>query len=143
MAQVLAVPGDRRHGFDVRQQSFVHAFGRITGIAVTNQNDVLLCDYIKKQLLLFDVTPRQMPRMTVYQYLNQILHKYYQALSLTWPMTHRRWIYLCVLFLSKCIICLDLLLIHVYFMLLFSQGIFINYHFSVTLGKRRMYNLYV
>ena len=54
MAQVLAVPGDRRHGFDVRQQSFVHAFGRITGIAVTNQNNVLLCDYIKKQLLLFD-----------------------------------------------------------------------------------------
>jgi hypothetical protein len=38
MAQVLAVPGDRRHGFDVRQQSFVHAFGRITGIAVTMHN---------------------------------------------------------------------------------------------------------
>jgi hypothetical protein len=50
----LAVPGDRRHGFDVRQQSFSHDFGRITGIAVSKENNVLLCDYIKKQLLLFD-----------------------------------------------------------------------------------------
>jgi hypothetical protein len=41
-SQVLAVPGDRRHGFDVRQQSFFHAFGRITGIAVTNQNKFTL-----------------------------------------------------------------------------------------------------
>ena len=53
MAQVLAVPGDRRHGFDFKR-SFSHDFGRITGIAVTNQNNVLLCDYIKNQVLLFD-----------------------------------------------------------------------------------------
>ena len=52
MAQVLAVPGDRRHGFDLKS-SFSHDFGRITGIAVTNENNVLLCDYIKNQLLLF------------------------------------------------------------------------------------------
>ena len=53
MAQVLAVPGDRRHGFDGKG-SFSHDFGIITGIAVTNENNVLLCDYIKNQLLLFD-----------------------------------------------------------------------------------------
>ena len=53
MAQVLAVPGDRRHGFD-HKLSFSHDFGRITGIAVSNENNVLLCDYIKNQLLLFD-----------------------------------------------------------------------------------------
>ena len=53
MAQVLAVPGDRRHGFDFKR-SFSHDFGRITGIAVSNENNVLLCDYIKNQLLLFD-----------------------------------------------------------------------------------------
>ena len=50
---MLAVPGDRRHGFDLKS-SFSHDFGRITGIAVTNENNVLLCDYIKNQLLLFD-----------------------------------------------------------------------------------------
>jgi hypothetical protein len=53
MTQVLAVPGDRRHGFDLKS-SFSHDFDRITGIAVTNENNVLLCDYIKNQLLLFD-----------------------------------------------------------------------------------------
>lgn len=52
MAQVLAVPGDRRHGFDFKR-SFPDAFGRITGIAVSKENNVLLCDYIKHQLLLF------------------------------------------------------------------------------------------
>ena len=52
MAQVLAVPGDRRHGFDF-ECSFSHDFGRITGIAVSKENNVLLCDYIKNQLLLF------------------------------------------------------------------------------------------
>jgi hypothetical protein len=52
MAQVLAVPGDRRHGFD-RKGSFSHDFGIITGMAVTKENNVLLCDYIKSQLLLF------------------------------------------------------------------------------------------
>ena len=53
MAQVLAVPGDRHHGFAYRR-SFSHDFGRITGIAVSIENNVLLCDYIKNQLLLFD-----------------------------------------------------------------------------------------
>ena len=53
MAQVLAVPGDRRHGFDFKR-TFSHDFGRITGIAVSNENNVLLCDYIKNQILLFD-----------------------------------------------------------------------------------------
>jgi hypothetical protein len=53
MAQVLAVPGARRHGFDFKR-SFSHDFGRITGIAVSKKNNVLLCDYIKNQLLLFD-----------------------------------------------------------------------------------------
>ena len=51
MAQVLAVPGDRGHGFDLKS-SFSHDCDRITGIAVTNENNVLLCDYIKNQLLL-------------------------------------------------------------------------------------------
>jgi hypothetical protein len=36
------------------KRSFSHNFGRITGIAVSNENNVLLCDYIKNQLLLFD-----------------------------------------------------------------------------------------
>ena len=49
MSQVLAVPGDRRHGFDFKR-SFSHDFGRITEI----ENNVLLCDYTKHQLLLFD-----------------------------------------------------------------------------------------
>jgi hypothetical protein len=53
MAQVLAVSGDRRHGFD-HERSFSHDFGRITGIAVSKENNVLLCDYNKNQLLLFD-----------------------------------------------------------------------------------------
>ena len=47
--------GRRRHGFDrICMHSFSHDFGRITGIAVSNENNVLLCDYIKNQLLLFD-----------------------------------------------------------------------------------------
>ena len=52
----MAVPrGRRRHGFDrIYMHSFSHDFGRITGIAVSNGNNVLLCDYIKNQLLLFD-----------------------------------------------------------------------------------------
>ena len=53
MTHVLAVPGDRRHGFDLKS-SLSHDFGRITGIAVSKENNVLLCDYIKNQLLLFD-----------------------------------------------------------------------------------------
>ena len=53
MAQVLAVPADRRHGFD-RIHSLSHAFGRITGIAVYKENHVLLCDNTKNKMLLFD-----------------------------------------------------------------------------------------
>ena len=53
MTQVLAVPGDRRHGFE-RIHLLCHDFGRITGISVSKENNVLLCDYIKNQLLLFD-----------------------------------------------------------------------------------------
>ena len=53
MAQVLAVPRDRRHVF-LCEDPFLHDFGRITGIAVSNENNVLLCDYTKHQLLLFD-----------------------------------------------------------------------------------------
>ena len=53
MTQVLAVPGDRRHGFE-RIHLLCHDFGRITGIAVSKENNVLLCDYIKNQLLMFD-----------------------------------------------------------------------------------------
>jgi hypothetical protein len=53
MAQVLAVPRDRRHVFCC-DDPFFHDFGRITGIAVSNENNVLLCDYTKHQLLLFD-----------------------------------------------------------------------------------------
>jgi hypothetical protein len=53
MAQVLAVPRDRRHVFWC-EDPFFHDFGRITGIAVSNENNVLLCDYTKHQLLLFD-----------------------------------------------------------------------------------------
>ncbi len=49
MAQVLAVSGDRRHGFDFRR-SFSHDIGRITGIAVSKEKIVLLCDYTKHQL---------------------------------------------------------------------------------------------
>jgi hypothetical protein len=46
------LPGDRRHGFD-GIHSVSHDFGRITGIAVSKENNVLICDYIKNQLLLF------------------------------------------------------------------------------------------
>jgi hypothetical protein len=46
MTQVLAVPGDRRHGFDLKS-SFSHDFDRITGIAVTNENNVLFAIILK------------------------------------------------------------------------------------------------
>ncbi|XP_076083952.1 uncharacterized protein LOC143054787 [Mytilus galloprovincialis] len=53
MAQVLAVPGDVRHGFSYICQ-FNHDFGRITGIAATTKGNILLCDYVKKNLMLVD-----------------------------------------------------------------------------------------
>ncbi|CAC5390162.1 unnamed protein product [Mytilus coruscus] len=53
MAQVLAVPGDVRHGFSYIGQ-FNHDFGRITGIAATIKGNILLCDYVKKNLILVD-----------------------------------------------------------------------------------------
>ncbi|XP_076083748.1 uncharacterized protein LOC143054620 [Mytilus galloprovincialis] len=53
MAQVLAVPGDVRHGFSYIGQ-FSHDFGRITGIAASIKGNILLCDYDKKNLILVD-----------------------------------------------------------------------------------------
>ncbi|XP_052086102.1 uncharacterized protein LOC127723495 [Mytilus californianus] len=53
MAQVLAVPGDVRHGFSYIGQ-FNHDFGRITGIAGTIKGNILLCDHDKKNLILVD-----------------------------------------------------------------------------------------
>ncbi|XP_071141555.1 uncharacterized protein [Mytilus edulis] len=53
MAQVLAVPGDVRHGFSYISQ-FNHDFGRITGIAATIKGNILLCDHDKKNLILVD-----------------------------------------------------------------------------------------
>ncbi|VDH93550.1 Hypothetical predicted protein [Mytilus galloprovincialis] len=53
MAQVLAVPGDVRHGFSYVGQ-FNHDFARITGIAATIKGNILLCDYDKKNLILVD-----------------------------------------------------------------------------------------
>ncbi|CAG2251622.1 unnamed protein product [Mytilus edulis] len=53
MAQVLAVPGIVRHGFSYIGQ-FNHDFGRITGIAASIKGNILLCDYVKKNLILVD-----------------------------------------------------------------------------------------
>ncbi|CAC5397488.1 unnamed protein product [Mytilus coruscus] len=55
MAQVLAVPGDVRHGF-IYTGKFKHQFGRITGIAATTKGNILLCDYDYKSLTLVDPT---------------------------------------------------------------------------------------
>ncbi|VDI26570.1 Hypothetical predicted protein [Mytilus galloprovincialis] len=53
MAQVLAVPGDVRHGFSYVGQ-FNQDFVRITGIATTIKGNILLCDYVRKILILSD-----------------------------------------------------------------------------------------
>ncbi|CAG2245334.1 unnamed protein product [Mytilus edulis] len=53
MAQVLAVPGDVRHGFSYKGK-FNHDFSRITGIAATMKGNLLLCDHNKKNLILVD-----------------------------------------------------------------------------------------
>ncbi|VDH93551.1 Hypothetical predicted protein [Mytilus galloprovincialis] len=54
MAQVLAVPGDVRHGFSYVGQFNHHDFERITGIAASIKGNILLCDYDKKNLILVD-----------------------------------------------------------------------------------------
>ncbi|VDI34859.1 Hypothetical predicted protein [Mytilus galloprovincialis] len=53
MAQVLAEPGDVRHGFSY-YTSFNHDFGHITGIAATRNGNIMLCDYDNKNLILVD-----------------------------------------------------------------------------------------
>ncbi|XP_063404460.1 uncharacterized protein LOC134687930 [Mytilus trossulus] len=53
MAQVLAEPGDVRHGFSYNT-SFNRDFRRITGIAATRNGNILLCDYDNKNLILVD-----------------------------------------------------------------------------------------
>ncbi|CAC5379916.1 TRIM2_3 [Mytilus coruscus] len=53
MAQMLAVPGHVRHGFSINC-SFNYDFGRITGIAASTNGNILVCDYDKKNLILFN-----------------------------------------------------------------------------------------
>ncbi|CAC5388266.1 unnamed protein product [Mytilus coruscus] len=53
MAQVLAVPGDVRHGFSYNI-SFNRDFGRITGIAASSKGNIVLCDHNNKNLILVD-----------------------------------------------------------------------------------------
>ncbi|XP_052086103.1 uncharacterized protein LOC127723496 [Mytilus californianus] len=64
MAQVLAVPGDVRHGFSYVSQ-FNHNFGRITGIAATLKGNILLCDYDKKNLILVDPLGNYLKKLNV------------------------------------------------------------------------------
>ncbi|XP_071141554.1 uncharacterized protein [Mytilus edulis] len=64
MAQVLAVPGDVRHGFSYIGQ-FNHDFGRITGIAATIRGNILLCDYDKKNLILVDPLGNYLKKLDV------------------------------------------------------------------------------
>ncbi|VDI79288.1 Hypothetical predicted protein [Mytilus galloprovincialis] len=64
MAQVLAVPGDVRHGFSYVGQ-FNHDFGRITGIAATLKGNILLCDYDKKNLILVDTLGTYLKKLDI------------------------------------------------------------------------------
>ncbi|CAG2227779.1 uncharacterized protein [Mytilus edulis] len=64
MAQVLAVPGDVRHGFAFKT-TFHHDFGRITGIASTTLGNILLCDYDKKNLILVDPLGKYLNKLSV------------------------------------------------------------------------------
>ncbi|VDI84101.1 Hypothetical predicted protein [Mytilus galloprovincialis] len=64
MAQVLAVPGDVRHGFSYICQ-FNHDFGRITGIAATIKGNILLGDYVKKNLILVDPLGNYLQKLDV------------------------------------------------------------------------------
>ncbi|CAG2230940.1 unnamed protein product [Mytilus edulis] len=64
MAQVLAVPGDVRHGFSYNR-SFNHDFGRITGIAATAKGNILLCDHNNKNLILVDALGNYLTKLSV------------------------------------------------------------------------------
>ncbi|XP_063408340.1 uncharacterized protein LOC134691711 [Mytilus trossulus] len=64
MAQVLAVPGDVRHGF-AHQTTFNHAFGRITGIAATAIGNIVLCDYDNKHLILVNPSGKYLHKLSV------------------------------------------------------------------------------
>ncbi|CAG2230941.1 ECO1 [Mytilus edulis] len=64
MAQVLAEPGDVRHGFSY-YTSFNHDFGRITGIAATRNGNILLCDYDNKNLILVDSSGNMLKKLNV------------------------------------------------------------------------------
>ncbi|CAC5371204.1 unnamed protein product [Mytilus coruscus] len=64
MAQVLAVPGDVRHGFAYKT-TFNHEFGRITGIAATTMGNILLCDYDNKYLILVDPLGKYLNKLSV------------------------------------------------------------------------------
>lgn len=64
MAQVLAVPGNVRHGFAYITR-FPHDFGRITAIASTTTGNILLCDYDKKTLFLLDPLGKYLNKLSV------------------------------------------------------------------------------
>lgn len=62
MAQVLAKPGDVRHGFSY-YNSFNYDFGRITGIAATRKRS--LCDYDNKNRILVDSSENMLKTLCV------------------------------------------------------------------------------
>lgn len=64
MAQVLAVPGDVRHGISYNC-SFHHDFGRNTWIAATVKGNILLCDYDQKNLILVDSLGKYLNKLKV------------------------------------------------------------------------------
>jgi hypothetical protein len=90
-----------------RKNYIIQHFGRITGIAVSKENNVLLCDYIKNQLLMFDeegnylsylpligspwdvaISNQNIAYVHTSFPLKYILNKYYDAFPLTLPTTH-------------------------------------------------------
>lgn len=64
MAKVFAVLGDVRHGFSYVGQ-FNHDFGRITGISATIKGNILLCPYVKKNLVLVDPLGNYLNKLNV------------------------------------------------------------------------------
>ncbi|CAC5396534.1 unnamed protein product [Mytilus coruscus] len=64
LRQVLAEPGHVRHGFSYISQ-FNHNFSRITGIAATIKENILLCDYDKKNLILIDPLGNYLQKLNV------------------------------------------------------------------------------
>lgn len=64
MAQMLAVPGPNRHGFSFNC-SFNHDFGRITSIAALTKGNILVCDYDKKRLILFNPVGNYLQKLDV------------------------------------------------------------------------------